>query len=760
MSGVVEYLVSIKGMIDANIAKAMQGIGASAQQMASQVASAEGALGKLASAQANAATMTSRMGAQWQRTQADQQVAARRTGADITAMAASYETAAKAKSKLMAVTGSEYERAAALANNLDRANPGLYTGRKGAAMLEQHVAEQLKAQTAAAGGGSGRGGSGGFFAGGGGGGALSKAMHAYFALEIGKMGVHAVDHVIGRVGDVDAMRAKLRYSLGSTPEASDLADQAVAKAKEISGQYRNTTVLENLRIMDDLRANLPESFSQIIGEYAGTFSKLHSFLKTWRGGKHSGDIEKSLHDIDIAVRSGELGGNVTGAEMAKWAEMLAIQRAWYGEKFNLDQFFTAQKSARYSLPGTSDRFKMAVFPAMIQAMGPSAGVALATSFNKMVGGITMHQTTLDAWDRLGLVDRSKVKYGKGGHIDTKSVAGKDWVIGGDLYKTDPDLFVTRHLLPALAREGRVKALTPETAKQISEAYAANDAHALSKLLPPIVKDTNLMQALAPLGKTQNAVQNLYIMIERMASIARDVQGLEGIRTGKDAALDTYDKAKQEVSAQANRLLISATGKDFMGAINAAMAAVASMMGGAADVIEAHSANLKAARKQISDAIASGKTADEARAESGDTRGFWARVRDPEERRKAYNRFFYGDDSITDVPGLRVGSAAGFARQAMAADTYVGGSASGAGLMDAARAGAGAKPQSQAATAQAQRVQVESRVQVQTHFDPIQIAASSLTVTYNGPIGGSGSVPMSGSGGQPRGQAMPATSTAH
>jgi len=400
-------------------------------------------------------------------------------------------------------------------------------------------------------------------------------------LYMGRAAVHGVDHTLQKIADVDTMRRKLEFAWGSTPEAKTNADSAVAKAQELSSLYKNTTLAENLHILDDLRANLPEGPDHLINDYMQKFVKLHSFFKSWEGGKHAGGAAKSLKDISTAVRSGELGGNVTGEQMAKWAEDLTYMRAWFGDKFKLDEYFKAQKAARYSLPGTSDRFRTVAFPVMTQSMGVGAGVALATMYNKLVGGLTVHQSTAEAWRALGLVNMDQVELDKHGKIKPASIVGKDWIKGGELAKTDPDRFMFEHVLPAIARKGTVQGLSPEVAAALQKAVAVGDVASISAILPKFVKDPKFMQELMALGKDRNAIQAMYMLVERAASIARDAKGIEDIRAGQ-GEFDSYDTAKQRVKAQADRLLYSLTGSDFMGNVNNALNALANTLSGIAD----------------------------------------------------------------------------------------------------------------------------------------------------------------------------------
>lgn len=140
----------------------------------------------------------------------------------------------------------------------------------------------------------------------------NRLWHAWFGVELARMGVHAVDAAVthSRAGDVEAMLEKLRFALGPNSEA--LVQGSYDEAFRLSGVYKNTTVLENLKILDDLRANLPEKFEHFLDPKEGLFApfvRLHGFFKAWEGGAHAHTGEKVLQDISAAIRAGELLGN-------------------------------------------------------------------------------------------------------------------------------------------------------------------------------------------------------------------------------------------------------------------------------------------------------------------------------------------------------------------------------------------------------------------------------------------------------------------
>ncbi|KAB2919920.1 MAG: hypothetical protein F9K29_03410 [Hyphomicrobiaceae bacterium] len=389
----------------------------------------------------------------------------------------------------------------------------------------------------------------------GGGGFLNKAFGAWFGAQLGSMAVHGADHLVGRAASVDTMREKMRYALGGDLNAVEAAYQ---KAFELSGRYKNTSVAENLKIIDDLRANLPESFDHILKESTEPFVRLHGFFKAWEGGRHVAKGEQALKDISIAIRSGELMGNLSGADLAHHAQQVAAARIVFGEKFKLSEYFMAQKVAAAAINAADDTFKHVDFPVLVQALGQRAGMGLATLYNKTVGGIMVRQNSAELWRELGMVDMSQVRLDKKGRIDPRSLVGKNWLKGGDLAGTNPTEWINRVLIPHLAPK---VGFDGELWKKTWEAGAV---HRLAQLQKAIDRN-KLSKVLAGLGYDRTAVMEMDELILRAPNILRDREQMKKVLRDIEKYA-SYDKAKQAFGAQVDRLFLALTGKEFTPAI--------------------------------------------------------------------------------------------------------------------------------------------------------------------------------------------------
>ncbi|MBS0242567.1 MAG: hypothetical protein JSS20_10335 [Proteobacteria bacterium] len=402
---------------------------------------------------------------------------------------------------------------------------------------------------------AGRSGSG---SGGGGAGLGQKAIEAWFLADIARGALHAVDSAIQAPADIATMREKLKWSTGGDAAA---ADAAVAKARKWSGKYMNTTVMENLHIIDDLRANLPESMDKITSDVAEPFVRLHSFFKAWNGGAHAGVAEKSLQDITAGIRSGELTGAMSGKLLQQFTEDLAAARVVFGDKFKVREYLSATQKAATALSAADPTFRDVDFPVMIQRLGVNAGVALATSFQKFVGGIRMPSYSIEAWRRLGLADegllqREHLVNPTTGMVRPGAIAGRKWLEGSDEYANNLTNAIMTRLVPALATKGGITGL-----QGVAEAWKRGDIDGAVHLFESFRQNSTQMAALAreltALGYTANASKALEELILGSASIMRDRGRMRMVQRDFQS-YGSYDKSKQEAAAATNRLWTTVT----------------------------------------------------------------------------------------------------------------------------------------------------------------------------------------------------------
>ncbi len=399
---------------------------------------------------------------------------------------------------------------------------------------------------------------------------------------------HTVDGAVEKSGELVALRDKIAMAQGGDKAA---AQRAYDKALELSGKYQNTTPIENLHIIDDLRANLPESLDKILKESADPFVKLHSFFKAWDGGKHAGNAHKSLEEVGAAIRSGELEGNITAEQIAAHAKAIAVGKVLFGDKFNSKQYLQGAQKDATGLSAADDNFKYVDFPVMMQRLSQGGGVALRGLFNKLVAGSTVSQASAEEWRSLGLVDESQVRFDKQGKIDTKSIVGKKWLKGSDEYGVNlTDALLTK-LVPALETSGKVPNFD---GKGLAEAWKKGDveqvSHILEKFREKPENVTALARELTALAKDPKAAQGLEELILGAGAILRDRERGKEIAKG-DQVFKSYDASKQAVGAQADRLYQTVVGDNLAGTVSKALDGLAGTFGVLADVVAKANASM-------------------------------------------------------------------------------------------------------------------------------------------------------------------------
>lgn len=774
MSGVVEYLVSIRGMVDKSIEQAMKAIGASASTMAKQVNAAEAAIQR--SGRVGATAMNAHSRAALDAARANELY---------------YKSAARIEKMQVAML----ERAQAKKGLIDS---GMMPPPGGKTSLWQ------------------------------------RGVEAWMGYHLAKGVLHGVDSAISKAGDVDALREKMKYALGGDTAT---VDRAYAKAFDLSGKYRNTSVEENLKIIDDLRANLPEHMDKIIGEAAEPFVKMHGFFKAWEGGKHAGHAEKALGDISAAIRAGELTGNLTSDLLNQHTQSLAVARVLFGDKFKVQQYFQGTQLAATALSAADRTFQYVDFPVLMQRLSSGGATSLATAFQKLIGGTRVSQGMAENWRALGLVDMNQVMLNKD-KIVASQLSGRAWLKDSNAYANNlTDALMTK-VVPALEKTGKVARLPGQ---ELAKAWKAGDVDKITHLMEMFRKDprnmADLTRAMTGLGYDRNAAKAMEEIVIGSASILRDRErALQILKEFEN--YQSYDKAKQGIASQANRFWLALTGKEFTPWVTKNLDKVSDGFKRLGDAVNSNPAlrsGIKWAAVGTGALMAAGALRALATytglsgglalawAGVGKLAGGLARVvkwggrlrmltgigaaltigaavwQNWDKLAASFERIAKSSDKIKAIGAEfdRLGKAAqeteaGKAvRNALNLDMDIKGGKrdfdpmfSGAGqwnnrysdwiarnYRNPAMVGGpgfgddvrrfwnnGSTPGQNVANAQAQRVQVESRVQVQTHFDPVQIQPGTLTINYNGPIGGPGGVAVNGTGGHPRGEAMPATSS--
>lgn len=209
---------------------------------------------------------------------------------------------------------------------------------------------------------------------------------------------------------------------------------------------------ENLASVRELRMVFGDTGHAI--ENMPVVQQLQAILRDVKGGKSGGRDE--AYEVAKAL---ELKGAVrTPEEFRVQADMMAKAIVASGGKVGATDFLGTFKYGRSATAGWSDAFSYTILPTLIQEMktagGSSGGAggpgnALMSAYAAVVGG-TIPQKSLKIWQKIGMLDPSKIVYDKVGSAKGVHPGG---IMGSDEFQSNPYLWVQKFLVPALQKAG-------------------------------------------------------------------------------------------------------------------------------------------------------------------------------------------------------------------------------------------------------------------------------------------------------------------
>ncbi len=187
--------------------------------------------------------------------------------------------------------------------------------------------------------------------------------------------------------------------------------EATAKAYDMAAKFKNTNVVENLKLINDARSTFGSQHDAT--HHIEEFIKANSFLKAYEGGRHAGG--KSLEgEIIAAMKSGEIAGKISPEDMKEHVAQLVAMKVAYGDNVKIRDYLAAQRTAKVSLRNTSDEFRYGMFPALVQENGVNAGTMLMTAFNKIVAGSGNRTQSIRQMLDAGILNEDQVQFDKQG----------------------------------------------------------------------------------------------------------------------------------------------------------------------------------------------------------------------------------------------------------------------------------------------------------------------------------------------------------
>lgn len=227
--------------------------------------------------------------------------------------------------------------------------------------------------------------------------------------------------------------------------------KATSAAWKATSQVMTTSAAGNLAAIRELRMVFGDTRDAI--EYMPVVQKLQAILQNVRG-LNSGD---EAYNVAKAL---EMKGDVkNAARFTTGADLMTKAIVASGGKVTAQDFLMAFKYGRSATLGWDDRFTYSILPTLIQEMKSAGSVsgngmggpgnALMSAYMAVVGG-TVPQKSLALWQKLGLLDPSKIVWNK---VGTAKGIHPGGILGSEIFQHDPYQWVNQFLVPALVKAG-------------------------------------------------------------------------------------------------------------------------------------------------------------------------------------------------------------------------------------------------------------------------------------------------------------------
>ena len=262
---------------------------------------------------------------------------------------------------------------------------------------------------------------------------------------VGFMGLSAIK---GAVKPATEYVHQLELAKAAGMQQLDIAN-ATRAAWEATSSVMTTTATSNLTAIRELRMVFGDTSDAI--NNMPVVQKLQAVLQNVRGGNG--------HDEAYTVAKAlEMKGAVKNpTQFESSADQMTKAMIASGGKVTAQDFLSAFKYGRSATIGWDDRFTYSILPTLIQEMKSSGGSggsggpgnALMSAYAAVVGG-TIPQKSLKVWQKIGMLDPSKIVWDKVGSAKGVAPGG---VMGSETFQKDPYQWTQKYLVPALVKAG-------------------------------------------------------------------------------------------------------------------------------------------------------------------------------------------------------------------------------------------------------------------------------------------------------------------
>ena len=298
---------------------------------------------------------------------------------------------------------------------------------------------------------------------------------------------------------------------GMTPGEIGEAETAAASVSARLPALSQTTLLHMLRNARSIVGSFEEA-QKVVEPMAK--------MRVVAMGAHPERTEELEADFDQLIKGMEIKGVTQNLpKFTHYMDNMAKALNVFGDTLKPTDYYAMFKYGRGATQALSDRFQLMTAPTFAQEMGgSSAGKALSTFYQTLVGGRMQVKAANELLD-LGLIgDKSKVKISKAGIVTSVRPGA---VTGWELAAADPYRWVNEIFLPALAKKG----ITDKT-KILGE-------------IATVFRDATAQQLVSVLATQQSRIMKDWGLIEH-------AHGLEAadIFLGKDVGMGVHAVTEQ------------------------------------------------------------------------------------------------------------------------------------------------------------------------------------------------------------------------
>lgn len=226
--------------------------------------------------------------------------------------------------------------------------------------------------------------------------ALAAAGTAFVATQ----SLQGLGHMIDKGQELMRIMNQMR-SGGWSPE---MIEKARINAFGLARTYRSVSaqdIMEMTREMAPVLGNRDEAI-----HVAEPMTRLLQGMQLQFGADRASMFHRQVRD---AVRAAELSANtLTHDRFENYLNFMMRSLTAFGGTVTPSDFMMATKYGRASALNWSDEFTGQILPTIIQELGgSSAGTAFMSMYAALIGGV-MSQRSIHAWDKLGLIDHTKL----------------------------------------------------------------------------------------------------------------------------------------------------------------------------------------------------------------------------------------------------------------------------------------------------------------------------------------------------------------